>query len=71
MVVFKASVILLFRLSSCNLTKDICHSLASILLSNSCAITELDLSYNCLQDKGVEQLCRGLKSPDCRLEVLK
>ncbi|KAF4078508.1 hypothetical protein AMELA_G00199950 [Ameiurus melas] len=58
-------------LSSCNLTKDICHSLASILRSNSCAITELDLSYNCLQDKGVEQLCRGLKSSDCRLEVLK
>ncbi|XP_053542034.1 NACHT, LRR and PYD domains-containing protein 12 isoform X2 [Ictalurus punctatus] len=58
-------------LSSCNLTKDICHSLASILLSNSCAITELDLTDNCLQDKGVEQLCRGLKSPDCRLEVLK
>ncbi|XP_026776715.3 NACHT, LRR and PYD domains-containing protein 12-like [Pangasianodon hypophthalmus] len=58
-------------LSSCNLTKDICHSLASILVSKTCAITELDLSYNYLQDKGVMQLCNGLKNPNCRLEVLK
>lgn len=60
-----------FRLSSCNLTRDICHSLASILVSKPCAIKELDLSSNDLQDKGVAQLCGGLKSPNCQLEVLK
>ncbi|XP_060793650.1 NACHT, LRR and PYD domains-containing protein 12-like isoform X3 [Neoarius graeffei] len=58
-------------LSSCNLTKDICASLANVLASKSCAITELDLSCNELQDKGVMQLSSGLKNPNCRLEVLK
>ncbi|KAG7323395.1 hypothetical protein KOW79_013097 [Hemibagrus wyckioides] len=58
-------------LSSCNLTKGICQSLASVLVSKSCAIRELDLSGNSLQDKGVLQLSRGLQSPNCRLEVLK
>ncbi|XP_036448013.1 NACHT, LRR and PYD domains-containing protein 12-like isoform X2 [Colossoma macropomum] len=58
-------------LSSCNLTKAICHSLGAVLASNSCATRVLDLSYNDLQDKGVKQLCSGLKNPLCLLETLK
>ncbi|GAA6083659.1 NACHT, LRR and PYD domains-containing protein 3-like isoform X6 [Tachysurus ichikawai] len=67
--VAKASQIVI--LSSCNLTKNICHSLASILMLKTCAIRELDLSYNLLQDKGVAQLSRGLLNSNCRLKVLK
>ncbi|XP_027000417.2 NACHT, LRR and PYD domains-containing protein 3-like isoform X1 [Tachysurus fulvidraco] len=67
--VAKASRTVIF--SSCNLTKNICHSLASILMLKACAIRELDLSYNPLQDKGVAQLSRGLLNSNCRLKVLK
>ncbi|KAL7864140.1 hypothetical protein AOLI_G00155600 [Acnodon oligacanthus] len=59
------------KLSSCNLTKAICHSLGAVLASNSCATRVLDLSYNDLQDKGVKQLCIGLRNPLCLLETLK
>ncbi|KAI4894242.1 hypothetical protein NFI96_025431 [Prochilodus magdalenae] len=58
-------------MSSCNLTKAICHSLGDVLASHSCATRVLDLSYNDLQDKGVKQLCIGLKKPHCLLETLK
>uniref|UniRef100_A0AAV2MLA5 FISNA domain-containing protein n=1 Tax=Knipowitschia caucasica TaxID=637954 RepID=A0AAV2MLA5_KNICA len=46
-----------------------CESLASVL--GSSALKHLDLSNNDLTDSGVEQLCSGLKSATCRLEVLR
>ncbi|XP_072553440.1 NACHT, LRR and PYD domains-containing protein 12-like [Salminus brasiliensis] len=58
-------------LANCNLTKAICHSLAGVLASNSWATRVLDLSFNELLDKGVKQLCSGLKNPQCQLETLK
>uniref|UniRef100_A0A8B9HD40 NACHT domain-containing protein n=1 Tax=Astyanax mexicanus TaxID=7994 RepID=A0A8B9HD40_ASTMX len=58
-------------LSDCGLTKTTCRSLAGVLASNSCATRVLDLGFNDLQDKGVKQLCYGLRNPQCQLETLK
>ncbi|KAM9723730.1 uncharacterized protein ACNS7B_019035 [Menidia menidia] len=58
-------------LSCCNLSERICEALASVLGSQSCRMTELDLSNNDLRDSGVKQLCKGLQSPHCKLKTLR
>ncbi|XP_072514086.1 NACHT, LRR and PYD domains-containing protein 3-like [Salminus brasiliensis] len=57
-------------LDHCNLSKDSCESLASVFSSDS-PLKELDLSDNDLQDTGVKLLSAGLKSPYCKLEILR
>ncbi|XP_075905335.1 NACHT, LRR and PYD domains-containing protein 12-like [Nelusetta ayraudi] len=47
-----------------------CEVVSSALSSPS-HLTLLDLSTTILDDPGVKQLCAGLQSPNCRLEVLK
>ncbi|XP_050958171.1 ribonuclease inhibitor-like, partial [Labeo rohita] len=59
------------HLQSCNLTAQCCESLSSALQSANSILRELDLSYNDLQDSGVQMLSEGLKNSKCQLEILR
>uniref|UniRef100_A0A8C5A6I2 Uncharacterized protein n=1 Tax=Gadus morhua TaxID=8049 RepID=A0A8C5A6I2_GADMO len=59
------------RLYGCRLSERCCEALASVLISNSSSLRELDLSTNDLQDSGVRLLTAGLGSPLCALETLR
>ncbi|XP_076850031.1 NLR family CARD domain-containing protein 3-like [Brachyhypopomus gauderio] len=58
-------------LSGCGLTEKSCKSLTSILQTENSSLRELELNNNDLKDSGVEQLCAGLKSSHCKLEILR
>ncbi|XP_059908586.1 NLR family CARD domain-containing protein 3-like isoform X3 [Gadus macrocephalus] len=58
-------------LNGCHLSEGCCEALASVLSSNTTSLRELDLSFNDLQDSGVELLFAGLESPHCTLETLR
>lgn len=60
-----------FRLNCCELKEDFCGSISSVLKSGHTCLKDLDLSNNDLGDEGVEQLSKGLVSPNCKMEVLR
>uniref|UniRef100_A0A3B1ILZ6 B30.2/SPRY domain-containing protein n=1 Tax=Astyanax mexicanus TaxID=7994 RepID=A0A3B1ILZ6_ASTMX len=48
-----------------------CENLESVLNLENSSLKELDLSNNDLQDSGVELLSAGLKSSQCKLQILR
>uniref|UniRef100_A0A4W4GKP0 B30.2/SPRY domain-containing protein n=1 Tax=Electrophorus electricus TaxID=8005 RepID=A0A4W4GKP0_ELEEL len=61
--------LLFYRLSGCGLNEESCKSLTFLQTENS--LRELEMNNNDLQNSGVEQLCAGLKSSHCKLEILR
>ncbi|XP_072547557.1 NACHT, LRR and PYD domains-containing protein 3-like isoform X2 [Salminus brasiliensis] len=57
------------KLFSCGLTEKICAALSAVLNSNP-SLTELDLSKNALQDRGVKLLSSALTNPHFKLRSL-
>ncbi|XP_076875781.1 NACHT, LRR and PYD domains-containing protein 3-like isoform X3 [Brachyhypopomus gauderio] len=60
----------ILKLSLCGLTEESCKSLTSVLQTET-SLKELEINNSDLQDSGVEQLCAGLKSSNCKLEILR
>ncbi|XP_051777906.1 NACHT, LRR and PYD domains-containing protein 3-like isoform X4 [Erpetoichthys calabaricus] len=59
------------NLFSCHLTSTRCSALSSALSAPHSRLTELNLTgNNNMEDSGVDQLCEGLRSENCKLEKL-
>ncbi|XP_047674820.1 protein NLRC3-like isoform X2 [Tachysurus fulvidraco] len=58
-------------LSDCALSEKACEPVASALRTANSPVRELDLSSNNIKDAGLVDLCKGLKSPHCQLEILR
>ncbi|XP_051781050.1 NACHT, LRR and PYD domains-containing protein 3-like [Erpetoichthys calabaricus] len=58
------------NLSSCHLTSRCCSILSSVLSSPHSQLIDLQLSDNSIEDSGVDELCEGLRSENCKLEKL-
>ncbi|XP_065151195.2 NACHT, LRR and PYD domains-containing protein 3-like [Paramisgurnus dabryanus] len=64
--------LLILRMKGCDVTSEGCESLSSALQSSNCHLMELDLIHNeLIQDSGVKLISDGLKSPNCKLEILR
>ncbi|XP_048103841.1 NACHT, LRR and PYD domains-containing protein 3-like isoform X1 [Alosa alosa] len=57
------------KLAGCELSYVSCKSLGTVLQSPN-SLIEVDLSYTGIGDKGVELLSEGLRSPNCKLQIL-
>ncbi|NWI93421.1 NLRP3 protein, partial [Pitta sordida] len=64
------SALQVLRLQWCRLSESCCAELAA-LLAEQPSLVQLELGDSRLGDSGVRQLCKGLRSPGCRLRVLR
>ncbi|XP_003977509.2 NACHT, LRR and PYD domains-containing protein 2-like isoform X2 [Takifugu rubripes] len=58
-------------LAGCQITEEGCAALALVLRSKPCHLRELDLSFNCPGDSGLQLLTAALNDPLCSLETLR
>ncbi|XP_058628726.1 NACHT, LRR and PYD domains-containing protein 12-like isoform X2 [Onychostoma macrolepis] len=56
---------------SCGFDETCCETVSFALQSSNSHLTELDLRRNHLQGSGVKLIYEGLKSPHCRLNILR
>ncbi|NXM39955.1 RINI inhibitor, partial [Gymnorhina tibicen] len=56
-------------LGNCDLTAGCCATLATAMATKQC-LTELDLSYNPLDDEGIRKICEALRKPSCNVQQL-
>ncbi|XP_033839106.2 NLR family CARD domain-containing protein 3-like [Periophthalmus magnuspinnatus] len=59
------------NLSDCRVTEALLKPLSSALMFPHSSLRALDLTNSDLGDSGVELLCEGLRSPACRLTILR
>ncbi|XP_029379859.1 NACHT, LRR and PYD domains-containing protein 12-like isoform X2 [Echeneis naucrates] len=59
------------QISYCSLSDTYCEVVASALKSNPSHLRQLNLRSVLMRDSGMKLLCDGLKSPNCRLEILR
>ncbi|CAI5666067.1 unnamed protein product [Oreochromis niloticus] len=57
--------------SCCNLSERSYEALCSLLSSQFCSVSELDLSNNRQQDSGVKLISAVLNNPHCKLQTLR
>lgn len=60
-----------FSLRVCNLSKDSCSDISSVIQCPHSHLREVDLGENALQDEGVQHLCKALLSQHCSIEKLR
>lgn len=58
-------------MAGCDFPSESWENVGTVLKSTNSSLTELNLSYNRISDDGVNDLCNGLMSPNCRLKILK
>uniref|UniRef100_A0A8C4T8W7 NACHT domain-containing protein n=1 Tax=Erpetoichthys calabaricus TaxID=27687 RepID=A0A8C4T8W7_ERPCA len=62
--------LVLHSLTSCLLKSGCCSVLSLALSDEHSQLIELDLSYNGLEDSGVNELCEGLRSKNCEKQTI-
>ena len=61
----------LYRLAGCDLKKSDWEAVAAALSSDPSHLTELDLTGTKLDHSAMELISAALKSPHCRLQILR